>query len=389
VSGLFSAFISIAFFSYAFVSWHPTEGFLSKLQSGFILIAACLFGLKAAFNFFCAQSGRVPSNARKMEVVSNRILVTGGVGFVAIALAYAGLVASGVIQPDFAAARARYERAALAGDAEAMTRLAGQYRDGRGGPQDYVKSREWYEKAAAAGDSSAMFWLGWFHHKGLGGVRQDYTTAHEWFLKAAAKGDGAAMTWLASDAQFGLGGAKDYGESRFWYEKAAAGGNLSAMNSLGNLFLNGWGVPLDYVKARDWYERAAAVGSTASMNELGVMYVNGWGVTRDLAKAQEWYEKAAAGSQLDGMQHLAIMLDKGDAGPADRQRAGHLLLQTAKLGHQWSKTMLDGPMLIFAPATRTAIKQELAHLGHYHGPIDGTWNDEARAAVAAYLKVPG
>jgi hypothetical protein len=44
-------------------------------------------------------------------------------------------------------------------------------------------------------------------------------------------------------------------------------------------------------------------------------------------------------------------------------------------------------LLIFAPATRTEIKRELTQLGQYHGAIDGVWNDEARAAVASYLKL--
>ena len=125
------------------------------------------------------------------------------------------------------------------------------------------------------------------------------------------------------------------------------------------------------------------------MNELGVMYVNGWGVTRDTAIAQSWYEKAAAAGQLDGMQHLALLLDKGATGQADPKRAAHLLLQSAHLGHPWSKTMLNGPLLIIAPATRTELKRELTQLGQFHGVIDGVWNDEARAAVARYLKVAG
>jgi TPR repeat protein len=159
------------------------------------------------------------------------------------------------------------------------------------------------------------------------------------------------------------------------------------MNNLGTIYRDGLGVQQDYAKAREWYEKAAAAGSAPSMNELGKIYVNGWGVARDLGKAQAWYEKAAAASQLDGMQHLAVLLDRGEATQADPKRAAHLLLSSAQLGHPWSKTMLAGPLLIFAPATRTEIKRELTQLGQYHGAIDGVWNDEARAAVASYLKL--
>ena len=50
------------------------------------------------------------------------------------------------------------------------------------------------------------------------------------------------------------------------------------------------------------------------------------------------------------------------------KRAAHLLLSSAQLGHPWSKTMLGGPLLIFAPATRTEIKRSDStranHVGH-------------------------
>ena len=385
--GAISAILSAALFVLVFVSWRPGEGFFTYLQSFFMISAACLFGCQAAFNVYCAQSDQLPGAARGIELLFRRSLLIGAGSFVGIALGYGGLLAAGVIPPDFVASRARFERSALAGDAEAMSRLAGQYRDGRGGPQDYVKAREWYEKAAATGDGKAMFWLGWLQQKGLGGA-QDYVSARAWFEKSAAKGDGAAMSWLGANAQYGIGTAKDYAQARVWHEKAAAAGNSSGMNNLAAIYRDGLGVPQDYTKAREWNEKAAAAGSAASMNELGVIYINGWGVPRDLAVARAWYEKAAAAGQLDSMQHLANMLDKGEAGPADPRRAAHLLLNSARLGHPWSKSMLSRPMLIFTPATRTEIKREMTQIGQFRGTIDSIWNDDARAAVAAYLKVP-
>jgi hypothetical protein len=37
-----------------------------------------------------------------------------------------------------------------------MRDLGGLYESGEGGPQDYAKAREWFEKAAAAGDADAV-----------------------------------------------------------------------------------------------------------------------------------------------------------------------------------------------------------------------------------------
>ncbi len=388
VNGSINAAFSFAFGAFTYLSWRPGEGFFSYFQLFFMLAAAAIFGVQAVFNYYCALSAKLPESARKIEICFKRTTLIGALAFVAIALVYAGLLSIGIVSPDFVAARARFERSAMAGDAEAMSRLAAQFRDGRGGPQDYVKAREWFEKAAATGDATAMFWVGSLHQKGFGRA-QDLALARQWLEKAAAKGDGTAMNWLGSNAQFGTGVAKDLGQARVWYEQAAAAGNSSGMNNLATLFRDGVGVPQDYPKAHAWYEKAAAAGSAQSMTELGVMYLNGWGVTRNIAVAQSWYERAAAAGQMDGMQHLAVLLDNGEGGQADPKRAAHLLLQSAHLGHPWSKAMLTGSLLIFASATRTELKRELTRLGHFHGAIDGVWNDEARAAIAQYLKAAG
>ena len=220
----------------SYLSWRPGEGFFSYLQLFFMLAAAAIFGIQAAFNYYCARSERLPESARKIDKFFKRTILGGALAFVAIALVYAGLLSTGIVSPDFVAAHARFERSAMAGDAEAMSRLAAQFRDGRGGPQDYVKAREWFEKAAATGDAKAMFWVGWLHQKGFGGA-QDLALARHWFERAAAKGDGAAMSWLGANAQFGTGVAKDLAQARAWYEKAAAAGNSSGMNNLATLFV--------------------------------------------------------------------------------------------------------------------------------------------------------
>lgn len=161
------------------------------------------------------------------------------------------------------------------------------------------------------------------------------------------------------------------------------------MHNLGMIYQNGWGTTQDYVKAREWYEKAASTGYGLSMNQLGVLYINGWGVAADVAKAREWFEKAAAAGNLEGMQHTAGMLDSGKGGPADYARAAHLVLQSAKLGHVWSRTVLTGQLTFLTPATRTALKSELGRLGLYSGPIDDRWDTAAHTAIEAYLKAPG
>ena len=48
-----------------------------------------------------------------------------------------------------------YEKAAAAGNPDAMINLGVLSADGKGVPQDAAQARAWYEKAAAAGSSIA------------------------------------------------------------------------------------------------------------------------------------------------------------------------------------------------------------------------------------------
>ena len=56
---------------------------------------------------------------------------------------------------DYAEARKWYEKAAAAGNANAMNNLGDLYFNGNGVPEDYAEARKWYEKAAAAGNEVA------------------------------------------------------------------------------------------------------------------------------------------------------------------------------------------------------------------------------------------
>jgi len=171
-------------------------------------------------------------------------------------------VISGGIGPglDDAQQRARYEKAAAAGNAQAMRELGKLYRDGRGVPRDYDVARQWYEKAAAAGDSLAMCELGYFY-KSARGVPRDYDVARQWYEKAAAAGNAQAVYELGVFYENGLGVPQDYDQARQRFEKAAAAKFSLAMLELGNLYKNGRGVPQDDEQARQWYEKAAASDS--------------------------------------------------------------------------------------------------------------------------------
>jgi uncharacterized protein len=70
------------------------------------------------------------------------------------------------------------------------------YEHGLGVAQDYDKAREWYQKAADAGNTDAMYILGVLYEYGYG-VAQDYDKAREWYQKAADAGNNDAKQALA------------------------------------------------------------------------------------------------------------------------------------------------------------------------------------------------
>jgi TPR repeat protein len=60
---------------------------------------------------------------------------------------------------EYAQALAWYQKAAEAGNAEAMYRLVVAYRDGEGVAKDPAQARRWFQKAAEAGNGVAKYHL--------------------------------------------------------------------------------------------------------------------------------------------------------------------------------------------------------------------------------------
>jgi TonB family protein len=137
----------------------------------------------------------------------------------------------GLSPEGYAQLRAKYEKAAAAGDTRAMRELGKFYKDGRGVPQDYEQARQWFERAAVAGNALAMYEVGDFYENGLD-VPQDYTQARKWFEKAAAAGNADAMRDLGILYENGEGVAKDSAQAQEWYRKAAAAGDLYSQSKL-------------------------------------------------------------------------------------------------------------------------------------------------------------
>ena len=87
--------------------------------------------------------------------------------------------------------------------------------------QSYSMALEHYEKAAVAGDVEAIVSVGTMYRNGLG-VEQDYAAALELYFKAAESGSATAFFNIGSMYACGFGVERDAQMAMFWFEKGAA-----------------------------------------------------------------------------------------------------------------------------------------------------------------------
>ncbi len=137
------------------------------------------------------------------------------------------------VAKDDAQARALFQRAAAAGNALGVIRLAA-LGSTTGAALDPAQERAMLTNAAAANSADAQFQLGLMYANGVGGPKDD-VAARSWFEKAAAQGDADALDWMGSFAASGRGGPRDINAAKDYYAKAAALGNDDAKAELKRL----------------------------------------------------------------------------------------------------------------------------------------------------------
>ncbi|MGA7327829.1 MAG: tetratricopeptide repeat protein [Rhodomicrobium sp.] len=208
------------------------------------------------------------------------------------------------VAADYAKAKGYYEKVASLGVSDGDFRL-GQlvYAGGPNLPKDEVAGVALSEKAARAGDSDAMLWLGLTYSlRAL--KRDDAKGAFAWLQKASAAGNVKAYSDLADAYRRGLGTKRDGDKAREWYQKAADAGDANAKRALDEL-------AIEQAEARcDWGEsaRLAAALKTATnpsevkkdkdqgSNEASALGNVSWRLLRakDFSRALEAAEQALA-----------------------------------------------------------------------------------------------
>jgi TPR repeat protein len=196
--------------------------------------------------------------------------------------------------------------AANNGDMLAQSKLGFMYLMGwRGVVRNETLALLWLERAAEAGEVDAMHNLAGVLMERNNGVVDE--GAAMWFKRAAEAGNVESMVLMGRMLEFGKGAIeRDVRESFAWYMRAAATGHGGAQTQVGLSFMTGKGVAEDNVAAAKWFRAAAAQGIFTSMINLGALARTGVGSDRaDPHAALEWYERAAAVATLQSDRDVA------------------------------------------------------------------------------------
>jgi hypothetical protein len=155
-------------------------------------------------------------------------------------------------------------KAADAGDPEALYMLAGFHCDGRGVPPSRKKSIELFERAANQGHVEAMLELGIMcNSDDFPDIKQDWNKANIWFKDAAKAGLQEANYYAGSI--MASRGSTDAALALF--KEAAKRGHLLSEIQVGRYYMN----RQKFEEARKWFNMAREQGSTTVPRELRIL----------------------------------------------------------------------------------------------------------------------
>ncbi|MFB6398337.1 tetratricopeptide repeat protein [Polymorphospora lycopeni] len=129
----------------------------------------------------------------------------------------------------------------------------------------------YHERAAAAGNADAMFELHVLYGTG-DTVPRDDVAARQWLMRAADREHPRALYNIAAGHATGQGFPRDEEAAAGWYERAAIAGSPRAAATLGVMCLLGSGVTTDPARAARWLDQAEEQGFDVSgwLEQLGL-----------------------------------------------------------------------------------------------------------------------
>lgn len=173
-------------------------------------------------------------------------------------------------------------------------------------PVEFRSAFDVLQRAADAGDPDALYQVARMLEAGQGTVR-DIRRALKAYLASAQAGSVFGQLRAAQMLEQGLGTENDYVLAAFWYEKAAANGSGRALVGLGNLAALGHGSPQDHSRALDFYRKGAVAGDPDGLTMLALAKLYGLGIERDVAAAITELDAALSGGSAKAGLALASL----------------------------------------------------------------------------------
>lgn len=241
----------------------------------------------------------------------------------------------------------RWERAANAGDAQAMYELGWAYEWGTAGVIDFVKSSAYYGQAAAAGHPAGMYEYARAIYQGRA-VEKSKDIADSWSEKAFAKNYSAALYLKGVQYQYSKD-PQQVSQSRELFVKAAQAGSAIAMIELQDS-------ESDPAKKQNFEKQIVQIelegaesGRWRSMRYVLTRYIFGMGLPKDPAKAEAiehrlftYAEKLAATGDAGGLKMLADYNRSGSKWNAkDKAMAEKLYREAIAKGDSNAQRSLD------------------------------------------------
>ena len=224
-------------------------------------------------------------------------------------------------EPDGEKAVYWFEKAANAGNSDAMFNTGLHYAKGFGVERNFEKSLYWMKKAdengdedaenyiirlteainaektADTGDAKAQAVLAEFYMY-LGksfdqaGNEKDYAKAFEYAKKSSDSNEGHGCWILALCYQHGRGVRPDARKAFELYQKGSDLGHAACQHSLACHYFRGEIVGQDFKKGFDLCMKSAKQGYGLAMADIGRCYQFGNGVEENMNVAIKWYEKS-------------------------------------------------------------------------------------------------
>jgi hypothetical protein len=232
-------------------------------------------------------------------------------------------------EADYAAGRNWLERAAQAGESEAVYALGLIYRDGVGVAADLNRARTYFQGGWSAGFAPAGLALAELDLYAFGQARPEALQVLDALSNDENLGPRARLS-LAEALFFGVAGAPDAARAVGLAQSAvAADPNLAqAYYMLGVAAMEGAGRVADPAEARALWLRGAQGGDTLAMMALGDAHALGRGGAVDMVEARALFGAAAAIGEPGAAEAVAAI----DEELTPQQRAQAEQRQAALLG---------------------------------------------------------